>query len=92
MPRRRPPSRPHRDFAPPHADVQERRGGQDWYVRRLTGAAATKTYTCPGCHQPIRPATPHVLVWPVLKPLLADEAIDARRHWHTPCWRRAVHP
>ncbi len=90
MPRRRPPTRPRRDWTPPHADVQERRGGADWYVRRLTGASA-KTYTCPGCLQPVRPGTAHLLVWPVVKPLLADEAIDERRHWHTACWQRAQH-
>jgi hypothetical protein len=80
-PRARPPLRTSPDRVEPRADGE-------WNVRRLTGAAATKDYRCPGCHQLIRPATPHVLVWPVLKPLLSDEAIDERRHWHTSCWTR----
>jgi len=53
--------------------------GEEWIVRRLTGSSSTKSYRCPGCDQEIRPATPHVVVWPSL-------AVDQRRHWHTPCW------
>jgi len=52
----------------------------DWVVRRVTGSAATSTYRCPGCDQEIRPATSHVVAWPV------DAGVDDRRHWHTPCW------
>ncbi len=54
----------------------------EWHVRKLTGSAATKVYRCPGCDHEIRPATPHVVVWPADIPQGADE----RRHWHTPCW------
>jgi hypothetical protein len=50
----------------------------DWWVRSVTGAAATKSYRCPGCDHEIKPATPHVVAWP-------DDSAD-RRHWHTPCW------
>jgi hypothetical protein len=53
--------------------------GEEWLVRRITGASSTKAYRCPGCDQEIRPATPHVVAWP-------SESIDQRRHWHTPCW------
>jgi hypothetical protein len=56
--------------------------GEDYQVRRITGSASTRPYRCPGCDQLIRPATPHVVVWP----LADDEAAD-RRHWHGPCWR-----
>jgi hypothetical protein len=63
----------------------------DWVVRRLTGSASTKTYRCPGCAQEIRPATPHVVAWPSDAPLLGGEASDARRHWHTACWRHRAH-
>ena len=64
----------------------EERGGLRWAVRTISGSAATKIYRCPGCHQEIRPATPHVVAWPV------DDAGggDERRHWHTGCWRRPV--
>ena len=68
--------------------VEEWRG-VDYLVRRITGATSTKPYRCPGCDQLVRPATPHVVVWPAGD----EEAMPApaggadRRHWHTPCWR-----
>ncbi len=61
--------------------VEEWRG-EDYQVRRLTGSASTKPYRCPGCDQLIRPATPHVVAWP-----LADPEAGDRRHWHSACWR-----
>lgn len=64
----------------------ETRGAAQWHVRALSGS--DKEYRCPGCHQPVRPGTGHVLVWPVEKALLSVEAIDERRHWHSACWRR----
>ncbi|MGF1661353.1 MAG: hypothetical protein ACFCVG_02585 [Kineosporiaceae bacterium] len=84
--RRRP--RPAGGGSPPplRADAVERHPDGDWVVRRLTGAASTKTYRCPGCSQEIRPATPHVVAWPADAPLLGGEAADSRRHWHTACW------
>jgi hypothetical protein len=53
----------------------------DWVVRAVPGAAATKTYRCPGCDQEIRPGTAHLVVWPADTPGLTE-----RRHWHRPCW------
>jgi hypothetical protein len=64
-----------------HQDVEEHPDG-DWAVRRISGAAATKTYRCPGCDQEIRPGVPHVVAWPSDRPAGEDD----RRHWHTPCW------
>lgn len=61
--------------------VEEWRG-EDYQVRRITGSASTKPYRCPGCDQLIRPATPHVVAWP-----LADAEAGDRRHWHGPCWQ-----
>ena len=59
----------------------------DWLVRPVTGAAATKTYRCPGCDQEIRPATPHVVAWPDGSDGAADgPGLSDRRHWHTACW------
>lgn len=81
---RRPPSRGSGGDLPP---VEDKHDGQ-WHARRLTGASSRATYTCPGCHRAIPPATPHVVAWPVLKPLLSAEAVDERRHWHTDCWNR----
>jgi len=60
-----------------------------WNVRDLRGSSV-KEYRCPGCQQLIRPGTAHLLVWPVQKALLSDDAIDERRHWHTACWRRVT--
>ena len=62
--------------------------GEDYVVRRVTGSASTKPYRCPGCHQVIRPATPHTVAWPVVPTTFASGAtgLDERRHWHNACW------
>jgi len=54
----------------------------DWLVRSVTGAAATKTYRCPGCDQEIVRGTTHLVVWPE-----GASGEEHRRHWHTPCWK-----
>jgi hypothetical protein len=51
-------------------------------VRAVTGEKG-KTYRCPGCQQEIRPGTPHLVV-------IEEEDVEARRHWHTPCWKREL--
>jgi hypothetical protein len=63
--------------------------GEEYLVRRVTGSASTKPYRCPGCHQVIRPATPHVVAWPVVPASFSSTAtgLDERRHWHSACWR-----
>jgi hypothetical protein len=55
----------------------------EWVIRQVPGAAATKTYRCPGCDQEIRPGVAHVVVWPAESPGPAE-----RRHWHNSCWQR----
>ncbi|MDQ3504597.1 MAG: hypothetical protein M3446_02700 [Actinomycetota bacterium] len=87
MPRRSRPRReasPAADGGPPGRliDQVETASDGDWIVRTISGAGATKTYRCPGCDHEIRPATPHLVVWPSDDP----EALD-RRHWHRTCWR-----
>ena len=74
-------------------DRVERWQGEDYVVRPVTGSASTKPYRCPGCSQVIRPATPHVVAWPVLPSTFASSAtgLDERRHWHTGCWRARDH-
>lgn len=59
----------------------EEHAGEEFAVRTVTGAAATKTYRCPGCDHEIPPGTPHVVAWSL-------DARDGagRRHWHTACW------
>ncbi|MGB7983243.1 MAG: hypothetical protein WCF36_20880 [Candidatus Nanopelagicales bacterium] len=54
----------------------------DWHVRRITGAAATKAYRCPGCQQEIPPGTAHLVAWRADR----HDGDEYRRHWHTPCW------
>lgn len=54
-------------------------------VRRVSGAASTKIYRCPGCDQEVRPGTPHVVAWPADGVPGGGDVAD-RRHWHTPCW------
>jgi hypothetical protein len=68
-------------------DRVERYGGREHVVRRVTGSAATKPYRCPGCQQVIRPATPHVVAWPVEASMFGADGITERRHWHTACWQ-----
>ena len=46
-------------------------------VRNVGGQ---KPYRCPGCDHEIRAGIWHLVVVP------AGDA-DARRHWHTECWR-----
>ena len=52
-------------------------------VRIVHPYRALKAYRCPGCGHAIRPGTGHVVVVPV-------DATDLRRHWHKPCWERAL--
>ena len=49
-------------------------------VRHVLG---DKDYRCPGCDHVIRSGTWHLVIVPL------DDA-DARRHWHTECWRREL--
>jgi hypothetical protein len=55
----------------------------EWVLRQVPGAAAAKTYRCPGCDQEIMPGVAHVVVWPAHTPGPAE-----RRHWHNACWQR----
>ena len=61
-----------------------------WIVRSIPGTRATKTYTCPGCLQPLHPGVPHVVAWPSAPTGFPAQAspLDERRHWHSGCWNR----
>jgi len=59
--------------------VTESAADGDWVVRTVSGAAAVKTYRCPGCDHEVPVGTPHVVAWRV-----GEEG--NRRHWHRPCW------
>jgi hypothetical protein len=65
----------------PSGERRETWRGEDYVVRSVTGAAAAKSYRCPGCDQEIRPGQPHLVTWPA-----HDSDASDRRHWHTPCW------
>ena len=49
-------------------------------VRHVGGE---KEYRCPGCDHEVRAGIWHLVVVPQDDP-------DARRHWHTECWRREL--
>lgn len=70
-----------------HSTVAHK-SGLRWIVRSVTGAAATKDYTCPECHYPVRAGVAHIVAWPDTPASGFDRAVDARRHWHTMCWNR----
>lgn len=61
--------------------------GEDYVVQRTTGSSSTKVYRCPGCDQEIRPATPHVVAWPLADDDRGDSGPQNHRHWHSPCWK-----
>lgn len=42
-----------------------------------------REYRCPGCDHVVRAGSQHLVVVPV-------DDVDARRHWHTECWRREL--
>ncbi|MGH3644254.1 MAG: hypothetical protein ACRDUX_35145 [Mycobacterium sp.] len=85
MARRRTPARRQRSLRPLPESRRVELGpdGYGYDVKPVAASRATKVYRCPGCDQEIRPATPHVVVWPTD---MGESAIDDRRHWHTPCW------
>ena len=80
MPRknRRDPSYFEAPEAPPaRADGPTWAQSPGYEVRHVGGQ---KAYRCPGCDHTIRAGLWHLVVVP-------DGDVDARRHWHTECWR-----
>jgi hypothetical protein len=70
-----PPDRPFQRWdAPPWASLP----GFD--VREVGG---DKPFRCPGCDHQVRVGVRHLVVVPQDDP-------DARRHWHTECWRSEI--
>lgn len=80
-------TRPARPLGSGHPTAASKRDGR-WIVRSIAGAAAVKTYRCPGCNQLILPGTPHLVVWPEIGLLSSPSGLDDRRHWHNSCWQR----
>lgn len=92
--RRRPWAQPHRDLDQDRLASMPRleagRDGVEYHVQYL--GPASKEYRCPGCLQMIAVGAPHVVVWPEEAAFGVDVGVEARRHWHTACWRRGLRP
>lgn len=69
--------------------IPERESAPDgeWMIRPITARNAQKTYTCPGCHRPVQPGVPHLVVWQEDALFGAAAGLRDRRHWHSNCWR-----
>ena len=79
--RRNPESFQAPEAAPPtRADAPTWAQAPGYEVRNVGGQ---KAYRCPGCDHEVRAGVWHLVVVP-----LGD--VDARRHWHTECWRREL--
>ena len=69
------------DWAPDPWELEQ--AARDVDVRHVQPYEAEKPYRCPECDHEIRPGEGHEVVVPRNDP-------DARRHWHSACWRRAA--
>jgi len=74
------------DVGPPAAAPVSRSDAPVWAlvpgydVRQVAG---DKDYRCPGCDHLVRAGSWHLVVVP-------QDDTDARRHWHTECWRKEL--
>jgi hypothetical protein len=87
---KRPYGKPHEEFDADRAlggaaRVETGPRGEQYYV--ATPRPTDKTYICPGCNREIAGETQHIVAWPVEHILGEDAAAQARRHWHSGCWR-----
>jgi len=65
----------------------ERKRGTEWNVQPVSAMQAAKDYVCPGCGQIIGQGIAHIVAWRA-DGVLGDAAdLEARRHWHSHCWR-----
>jgi hypothetical protein len=70
--------------------IETGRDGIEYHVQYL--GAASKEYMCPGCLHPVAIGSSHVVVWPEEAAFGVPTGVEARRHWHTACWRRGLRP
>lgn len=61
----------------------------DQYQVQSVGPAR-KEYRCPGCNQPVKVGTPHLVVWKEESLLGWGAGVESRRHWHKHCWNRGL--
>jgi hypothetical protein len=94
MARRNRPSRPEDEYEEIDAGRilggfrrTEDKRGQSWTVQPISEARAVKEYTCPGCHTVIAEGVAHLAVWRNDGIMGESVDVEARRHWHTHCWR-----
>jgi hypothetical protein len=66
----------------------EAKSDGEWMVQTMPADASTKSYTCPGCSQPVAVGSAHVVTWPREASIGSTSAVEERRHWHTSCWQR----
>jgi len=65
----------------------ETRRGRVWNVQPVSAARALKVYRCPGCLLDIEPGHAHVVAWRADGMMGEESDLDARRHWHSHCWK-----
>ena len=91
---RRRPSKRNQPYEPLDVDrltvgmrrTETRRDGV-WTVQPIAAVNAVKEYLCPGCQLVIEPGVAHIAAWRQ-DGILGDQAdIEARRHWHSHCWK-----
>ncbi len=58
-----------------------------WTVQSQSASKSVKVYTCPGCGLEIAPGIAHLVAWRADDIMGEENAVAARRHWHTHCWR-----
>ncbi|MFP7696903.1 ATP/GTP-binding protein [Trueperella sp. LYQ143] len=63
--------------------------GMEFTVRHIR--AARKEYVCPGCQGRIMVGEAHVVAWTEDSWFGPTAGQEARRHWHTSCWKARGH-
>ncbi len=66
--------------------IDDARDGQ-WVVQQTAGSTSGKVYVCPGCRQDLSASTPHTIAWREVAAYGLGIGPEARRHWHTHCFR-----
>lgn len=59
----------------------------EWVVQETRGSDSGKSYTCPGCLQTLPASAPHVVAWRTEAGFGLGVGVEARRHWHSACFR-----
>ncbi|MGV8851804.1 MAG: hypothetical protein ACOH1M_04460 [Rhodoglobus sp.] len=65
----------------------ENKSDGEWNVQPVSSGNAVKTYTCPGCSQPVAVGVAHTVTWRADGIMGAADDLAARRHWHQHCWK-----